>query len=59
MQRGRRRRRRSARANYHGSDRFVSDVNSPDFRHDSFEDFEEGGRVVWVERVKPKFGSDS
>jgi len=38
---------------------FVLDKSSPDYRRDSFEDFEEDGRVVWFERVKRKFGSRS
>ena len=38
---------------------FVLDKSSPDYRRDSFEDYEEDGRVVWFERVKRKFGSGS
>ena len=43
------------RLDYHGWKRFVVDKGSPDFRRDSFEDLEEDGRVVWVERVKRKW----
>jgi len=35
------------------------DGNSSDYGRDSFEDYEEDGRVVWAERVKRKFGSGS
>jgi hypothetical protein len=36
---------------YHGSKSFVKERSSPDYRRDSFEDYCEDGRVVWVERV--------
>lgn len=45
---------------YFGGKRFNKDFDSVGFERDSFEDFEENGRVVWFERVKQKFyGSDS
>lgn len=37
---------------YHGVKRFVLDRDSPDFRRDSFEDFEEDGVVVWVQYIR-------
>lgn len=42
---------------YFGSKSFVVDKSSPDYRCDSFEDYEENGRVVWVEWVKGRSGS--
>jgi len=47
------------RLDYFGVKCFVLDRNSPDYRRDSFEDLMENGRVVWVERVKRKWGSGS
>jgi hypothetical protein len=38
---------------------FVLDDNSSNYKRDSFEDYEEDGRVVWFERVKREFGSGS
>lgn len=42
---------------YFGVKRFVLDKNSLDYRRDSFEDYEEDGRVVWVEHIRKKYGS--
>jgi len=44
---------------YFGDKHFVLDGDSPDYRRDSFEDCEEDGQPVWVERVKPRYGSGS
>lgn len=45
---------------YFGSKSFNKDGESAGYQRDSFEDFEEDGRVVWFERVKRKFyGSGS
>jgi len=40
---------------YFGDRSFVLDGNSSDYRRDSFEDYEEDGRVVWFERVKHEY----
>jgi hypothetical protein len=42
---------------YFGVKRIVFDRSSPDYRRDSFEDYEEDGRPVWVESVKCGSGS--
>jgi hypothetical protein len=42
-----------------GVNRIVFDRSSSSYRRDSFEDYEEDGRAVWVERVKRKYGSGS
>jgi hypothetical protein len=42
---------------YFGVKRIVFDRSSSNYRRDSFEDLEEDGRVVWVERVKCGSGS--
>jgi hypothetical protein len=42
---------------YFGVKRIVFDRSSSSYRRDSFEDLEEDGRVVWVERVKCGSGS--
>jgi len=42
---------------YFGDRRFVLDRSSPDYERDSYEDYEEDGRVVWVERVERGSGS--
>jgi hypothetical protein len=42
---------------YFGVKRIVFDRSSSNYRRDSVEDLEEGGRVVWVESVKRGSGS--
>jgi hypothetical protein len=42
-----------------GVKRIVFDRSSSSYKRDTFEDLEEDGHVVWVERVKCKFGSGS
>lgn len=42
---------------YFGVKRIVMDRSSPEYRRDSFEDYEEDGRVVWGESVKRGSGS--
>jgi len=45
---------------YFGRNRVVYDKSSPDYKRDSYEDYEEDGRPVWVERVEgAKYGSGS
>lgn len=44
---------------YFGGKVFNLDGDSIGYKRDSFEDFVEGGRVVWFERVKRKWGSGS
>jgi hypothetical protein len=44
---------------YFGVKRIVFDRSLHGYKRDSFEDYEEGGRVVWVESVKRKCGSGS
>jgi hypothetical protein len=42
---------------YFGVKRIVFDRSSSNYKRDSYEDYEEDGRVVWVERVKCGSGS--
>jgi hypothetical protein len=44
---------------YFGVKNFVLDSASSGYRRDSFEDYEEDGRPVWVERVTCRYGSGS
>lgn len=44
---------------YFGGERFVLDGSSSDYERDSYENYEEDGRAVWVERIKRKYGSGS
>ena len=39
---------------YFGVKVFAMNRSSPEFKRDSFEDYEEDGRVVWVEREQNK-----
>ena len=43
------------RLDYFGNKDFVLDKDSPDFRRESFEDFEEDGRQVWFEREDKEY----
>jgi hypothetical protein len=38
---------------YFGAKQFVWDRSSPEYKRERYEDYEEDGRVVWVEVVKP------
>jgi hypothetical protein len=42
---------------YFGVKRIVFDRSSSNYKRDSYEDYEEDGRAVWVERVERGSGS--
>jgi hypothetical protein len=44
---------------YDGVQHFVVDKDSPDYQRDTYEDYEENGRIVWSEVQSKKYGSGS